>query len=762
MTHANAAELEAIRLEYRASLADLTFNSKPIITNLTIIAQENTPAAPAIVQAIEDQMRNAQPKQKLPVLYLMDSIIKNVGGIYINLFARNIVRIFVSAYEMVDADDKQRFFKVLSTWKSQPTGPIFSNNIMAGIESAMRKAAGQPRRRPSLGQIHVNPNFVARGQSFSPQSTTASPNVLTMPTNQPNSQDRSATRRYGANTPYDRPQGGRGRPESGPQRRGNRAEGRLDTRRHPSPIQDARLSDKGSYAQGPSTLAFGNGRSSGLSPAIPSVTTATPISQPSMALDVVSLQQQIQSLLAQKEALAILNPLDTSNAGHIQVLTQLLGAMQNTALDAASIQQIAQMLQQYALASVPAVPLPQPVAPPAQLPPILSTILPSQPLPLPNASMGFGMSAAPFLQRKYSTPGSGLVTPHAVAGNLSGGVQGLLANASALDGLLDTLKWASGSSKTGTMIGNLPFGSGIAVPSAVAQDDGAVIGGGEHGGGRVRTVKDLPIIRLVNEDINKTYPNAVELLYEALDLQCRQCGTRYMRNDTGRGKMDAHLDWHFRQNRRAKEKAKKAISRDWFVSEEDWIKEQEVDIKDRKAPTLFFENDKTVEEAVEEVSNIPAEGETNPRCTVCQEPLEKFYDEEMDDWMLRASVRVDGKLYHQACYQDAQKDGIPSTNGTQVISPSTGKRKREDQEETLAREGKSNSPPQIIAIPTPPHLMAASQPLIPIGSVALGEGLTGLVSGVSAASLLSSLGAGSMVGNANVSEDVVKRLKLSG
>lgn len=50
-------ELENVRHAYRASLADLTFNSKPIITGLTIKAQENQFAAGLIVREIEQQIR---------------------------------------------------------------------------------------------------------------------------------------------------------------------------------------------------------------------------------------------------------------------------------------------------------------------------------------------------------------------------------------------------------------------------------------------------------------------------------------------------------------------------------------------------------------------------------------------------------------------------------------------------------------------------------------------------------------------------------
>lgn len=76
---------------------------------------------------------------------------------------------------------------------------------------------------------------------------------------------------------------------------------------------------------------------------------------------------------------------------------------------------------------------------------------------------------------------------------------------------------------------------------------------------------------LDSKDLQIPRPGAIELLYSAEPLQCKQCGFRYPKTDKGQAKMDAHLDAHFRQNRKMKERVKRGLSRSWFVTVEEWI-----------------------------------------------------------------------------------------------------------------------------------------------------------------------------------------------
>jgi len=59
----------------------------------------------------------------------------------------------------------------------------------------------------------------------------------------------------------------------------------------------------------------------------------------------------------------------------------------------------------------------------------------------------------------------------------------------------------------------------------------------------------------------------VESVYSELKHQCKQCALRFAQQD----KLNAHLDWHFELNKREQLRSKKPLSRQWYLSAEDWL-----------------------------------------------------------------------------------------------------------------------------------------------------------------------------------------------
>eukprot|EP00850_Spirogloea_muscicola_P014858 SM000109S14172 [mRNA] locus=s109:288611:295516:- [translate_table: standard] len=152
------------------SLGELTFNSKPIITNLTIIAGENAGAAAGIAAAVCAHVRASPPDRKLPALYLLDSIVKNIGAAYVRHFTGPLPEVFIGAWRAVPPGLRPAMQHLFKTWRG-----IFPAPQLRRIESALQQdgpplqqaaangpATGAPPLETSggSGRIHVNPKYI--------------------------------------------------------------------------------------------------------------------------------------------------------------------------------------------------------------------------------------------------------------------------------------------------------------------------------------------------------------------------------------------------------------------------------------------------------------------------------------------------------------------------------------------------------------------------------------------------------------------------
>ncbi|XP_058825556.1 uncharacterized protein LOC131685686 [Topomyia yanbarensis] len=145
-------------------------------------------------------------------------------------------------------------------------------------------------------------------------------------------------------------------------------------------------------------------------------------------------------------------------------------------------------------------------------------------------------------------------------------------------------------------------------------------------------------------------------------MQCSSCGVRFPPEQTM--KYSQHLDWHFRQNRRDRDSARKAHSRKWYYDVSDWIQYEEIeDLEEREKN--WFETQQTEQtefngdgeqggrSAESPLPSCPAgSDEIDKRCHMCHDDFEQFYNEETEEWHLKNAIRVDENTYHPLCYED--------------------------------------------------------------------------------------------------------------
>lgn len=118
-------EGEASAAEYLQTLNELDSISKIQINALTMLAEENKEHAFHIAACIENQLRSVPGSRKLPILYLIDSIVKNYPkSNYVRLFTQNIVSNFCNVFEASDERTRRSLHKLRMTWDTTHTFPI--------------------------------------------------------------------------------------------------------------------------------------------------------------------------------------------------------------------------------------------------------------------------------------------------------------------------------------------------------------------------------------------------------------------------------------------------------------------------------------------------------------------------------------------------------------------------------------------------------------------------------------------------------------
>ncbi|KRZ93319.1 Pre-mRNA cleavage complex 2 protein Pcf11 [Trichinella sp. T8] len=176
---------EDVISDYYTSLQELECNSKPHINMLTMLAEESQRFAPKIVQLVESHIQKVTTNQKLPVLYLIDSIVKNCPDTqYKELFSKNLINIFVHVFDQVDEKTRQALYRLRTTWPNifpasklygidikvheiDPAWPLQNpNQLKASAANVVNSSSSSS----STKHVHVNPKFIdQKGQKVSEQ-----------------------------------------------------------------------------------------------------------------------------------------------------------------------------------------------------------------------------------------------------------------------------------------------------------------------------------------------------------------------------------------------------------------------------------------------------------------------------------------------------------------------------------------------------------------------------------------------------------------
>ncbi|CAI7670976.1 hypothetical protein N7533_004879 [Penicillium manginii] len=611
--------------DYKISLEDLTTNDRFQINNLTVIARENTEHAMAISRVLENHIGQTPPMQKLPALYVVDSIVKNVGTPYTLFLGQHMYQTFMNAYATVDQATRRKLDEMLKTWKepvpgSLDTRPVFPSDITRTIENALIRArtAAIERERP---QVQIN-----RGRGT--------------PTGRSNNN----------NTP---PQG-TARPP--PQHANN---GRS---MHTS------VGDLAKFW----TTAH----------AYHTVISQTP---PQGHHPVESLNRDLEALIAAARTNFANSPFDPASQARLKALLDLQGILQNQQLTPDQLKLVRDQISAMAASNtVPNVPV---AAPPVPVPAPVSTP-PAQPSSQPLQNLLNSSTLADLIKatanRQQPTPPPQIpnafpTMPQIPVSSTPQPAENPLIAQLRARGLLPSHSAPPAMSSSGTppMGGSMPFympGQPLSTPPAPTPPQAGAASMVPMKTAFMKFPRLNLVVTLYDAKSNKcgTCGRRFPTTAEGKEKKARHLDWHFKTNQR---MVDA--------SKRAQNRSWYVDERDWIKSREASDDSGPADTETTTDGEVGADGKASKQGPPKAWIRAPNDAKLrNTPCPICQEMFESTWSEDVQDWIWQDAIKVASRVYHASCYAEVTANGpVPRSSTPQGRSGTPdsvlGKRKAE-------------------------------------------------------------------------------------
>ena len=123
--------------QFSESLSTLKCCSQSVIKTLTKIAEEEMQNAEAVTFVIEDRLKNVKPDVMLALMFLIDSICKEVRQPYNELFEKELVSNFCHVFRACDKKSRSRLHELRKAWG--PRYHVFTEQKLRQLDLAIRK-----------------------------------------------------------------------------------------------------------------------------------------------------------------------------------------------------------------------------------------------------------------------------------------------------------------------------------------------------------------------------------------------------------------------------------------------------------------------------------------------------------------------------------------------------------------------------------------------------------------------------------------------